>query len=206
MFRKFLGASAVDTDTKWMFGMMAVGAGLGIVASLVLSIEALTLAKNPDAALSCSVNIVLNCATVAKDASSEVLGFPNSFIGMLTLPVMMTIAVAGFTGVKFPKWFMRAAFIGASLGLVFAGWMFYMSYVVIQALCPWCLLTDLSMLLIFFAMLRHNIKAGYTCLPKKAAKEAEKLVQQNYDRFALAVLIAVTLLLILVKYGEGLFV
>lgn len=189
-------------NDRLLFTGMAVGAVLGIVASLVLSVEAITLAKNPDAVLACSVNIVLNCATVAKHASSELLGFPNSFVGMLTLPVVLTIAVAGLAGVSFPRWFMRAAQIGALAGVVFAGWMFYESYVVIGALCPWCLLTDFSMLVIFFMIFRYNALHGSLCI---RSKTIEKFVAQGYDLMALVAVVVLLAALIIVKYGDGLF-
>lgn len=192
-------------DTNWIFGSMAVGAILGLLASFVLSVEAITLAENPNAALSCSVNLVLNCATVAKDASSTVLGFPNSFIGMMTMPVLLTIAVAGLAGVRFPRWFMRATFIGSIVGVLFASWMFYQSYFVIQSLCPWCLLTDLSMLLIFFAVLRYNVREGHLCIKGSFEKRMQNFTKKNYDKLALAVTVVLIALLILVKYGDALF-
>ncbi len=203
MFRKFFSPknNQLKQDRR-LFTVMALGAALGIIASLVLSVEAITLAKNPEASLSCSVNIVLNCATVAKHPSSELLGFPNSFVGLLTLPVILTIAVAGLSGVTFPRWFMRAAQIGAIAGVLFASWMFYESYVVIGALCPWCLLTDFSMLLIFFMIFRYNALRGWLCIKSKAI---EKAVAQGYDVMALVGVIAVIAALIIVKYGDGLF-
>ncbi len=206
MFRKlknfYWPKNKQHKNDRIVFTVMAVGAALGILASLVLSIEALTLAKNPDAVLACSVNIVLNCATVAKHASSELLGFPNSFIGLLTLPVILTIAVAGLAGVSFPRWFMRAAQLGAIAGVLFAGWMFYESYVVIGALCPWCLLTDFSMLLIFFMLFRYNALHGQLCLK---SKKLESFVAQGYDLMALVGVLVVIIAAIIIKYGDGLF-
>ena len=52
-------------DNRWIFTSMLVGALLSLLAAFVLSVEAFELAKNPDAVLSCSVNLILNCATVA---------------------------------------------------------------------------------------------------------------------------------------------
>ena len=40
---------------------------------------------------------------MANHWSAAILGFPNSFIGVMTLPVMVTIAVALLAGAKFPK-------------------------------------------------------------------------------------------------------
>ena len=59
----------------------------------------------------------LSCSAVANHWSAAILGFPNSFIGVMTLPVMVTIAVALLAGAKFPKWFMQAAQAGAVIGM-----------------------------------------------------------------------------------------
>lgn len=187
---------------KVALGVLLAGSSIGLIASFVLSVEALALAKNPDAVLECSVNIVLNCATVAKDASAELMGFPNSFIGMVTLPVMITIAVAGLAGTRFPRWFMRAAWAGAWAGVVFAGWMFYESFYVIQVLCPWCLTTDVAMLLIAYGLFRYNARENNLFI--KSEKLAE-FSRKNYD-LALIVLIFVSLsAAIIAKYGADLF-
>ena len=70
-------------DNRWIFISMLVGAVGSLIASFVLSVEALELAKNPNAVLSCSINVVLNCATVAAHPSASLLGFPNSFFPYL---------------------------------------------------------------------------------------------------------------------------
>lgn len=197
--------SSKKRQNQWIFGSVLVGSLLGLLASFVLSQEALQLASNPNAVFSCSVNLVLNCATVAKHASSHILGFPNSFLGMMTLPIMATIAVAGLAGVKFPRWFMRATLVGALLGLLFASWMFYESYFVIQALCPWCLLTDVSMLVVFFAIARYNTREGYLCAKGKLADYAKVCVDKNYDILSLVVIIVLIVVAIILKYGTALF-
>ena len=204
--RFFTSGSKKQRDNRWIFGSMLVGSLLALLASFVLSTEALQLASNPNAVFSCSVNLVLNCSTVAKDASSHVFGFPNSFVGMMTLPVMVTIAVAGLAGVKFPRWFMRAAMAGSVLGVLFAAWMFYVSYFVIQALCPWCLLTDVSMLLVLFAVFRYNVRENNLCVRGKWVDYAKNCINKNYDKLALAIVVVAIAAAILLKYGSALFV
>ena len=54
---------------------LAVGAILSLLAAFVLSVEVITPARNPEAALSCSVNVVVNCATVAKHPRTSFLVF-----------------------------------------------------------------------------------------------------------------------------------
>lgn len=43
---------------RWIFGVMAIFAFVGLVSAFVLSVEKLELLRNPDAVLSCSLRIV----------------------------------------------------------------------------------------------------------------------------------------------------
>lgn len=194
-----------DREHTVTFMLLFIGAAVGLLASFVLSVEALVLAKNSQTVLSCSVNAVLNCAAVANDPSASVLGFPNAFIGMMTLPVMLSIAVAGLGGVKFPKWFMALAEIGAIGGFVFAVWMFFTSYNVIQVLCPWCLTVDVSMLLILFALTRYTIRENTFNMHGKIQKHLEYFTQKNFDILTIVLMFFVAALLIITKFGDGLF-
>ena len=110
---------------------------------------------------------------------------------------MVTIAVALLAGAKFPKWFMQAAQLGAVAGLLFAGWMFYMSYVEIGALCPWCLTLDAGMLLIFYGLTRHNVLNKII-----EHRGLHRFVDQGYDTLVLASVAALVIMAILAKFGS----
>lgn len=192
-------------DNRWIFTSMLVGSALSLLAAFVLSVEAIELAKNPNAVLSCNVNVVLNCATVNNHPAGYMFGFPNSFIGMMTEPVVITVAVAGLAGITFPRRFMFAAQIGYTLGLIFALTLFYISFAVIQALCPWCLLVTLTTILVWFAITRYNIRENNFYLPKKLQKRLHSWIEKDYDKLAMWSLIVVLIAAILIKYGNGLF-
>lgn len=179
---------------------ITIGSALALLASFVVSSEAMELAKNPNATFSCSVSLFLNCATVAKSASADIFfGLPNSFLGMMALPVVLTIGVALLAGTKFPRWFMWATGIGGLLGLVFAAWMFFQSYFVIQVLCPWCLLTDFSMVIVAFGIFRVLAREHYI------GNSLKDFSVKNYDLLvALAVLVLIVAS-ILFKFGTSLF-
>lgn len=192
-------------DNRWIFTSMLIGAIFSLLAAFVLSVEAIQIAKNPDADLSCSINVVLNCATVAKHPTSEFFGFPNSFIGLMAEPVVITVAIAGLAGVAFPRRFMFFAQIGYTLGFAFAAYLFYLSFVVIGALCPWCLLVTLSTTFVFFSMTRYNIRENNLYLPKKISAAAKKFIEKDYDKMILWGILALAIAAIILKYGEGLF-
>lgn len=185
------------------FILMAVviAAGLALLGSLVLSIEAMVLARNASASFSCDLNAIISCGAVAKHESSHIAGFPNSFMGVAGFPVVATIGVILMTGVKPPRWFMMATQIGVVAGVVFAAWMLGMSLFVIQALCPWCMLVDLSMLVIAWGVTHYNISVGTF----GGAARARRWLDRQYDIIALVgVIVAITAAIIL-KFGGDLF-
>lgn len=192
-------------DDRWIFASMLVGAALSLLASFVLSYDAIQIAKNPNAELSCSVNVVINCATVAKHPTAEMFGFPNSFLGLMAESVVITVAIAGLAGIRFPRGFMFAAQIGYTLGLIFAYVLFYISFFIIQALCPWCLLVTLTTTLVFFAMTRYNIRENNLYLPKSITRPLHRWIEKDYDKLLMWSLIVIFIAAIIVKYGDGLF-
>lgn len=192
-------------DNRWIFTSMLVGSLLSLLAAFVLSVEAIELAKNPNATLSCSINVVLNCATVNSHPTAFMLGFPNSFLGLVTEPVVITVAIAGLAGIAFPRRFMFAAQIGYTLGLVFALALFYISFTIIQALCPWCLLVTLTTILVWFAITRYNIRENNLYLPKKLQKRLHGWIEKDYDKLVMWSFIVLLVAAILLKYGDGLF-
>ena len=192
-------------DNRWIFTSMLIGAILSLLASFVLSVEAITLAANPDAQLNCSINIVLNCASVALHPSAELWGFPNSFLGLIAEPVVITVAIAGLSGIKFPRAFMFAAQVGYSLGFIFAWYLFGVSFFVIGALCPWCLLVTLTTTLVWFAITRYNIREKNLYLSKGVQKKLEAFIKKDYDKLVMWSLVVLAIAAILAKYGSDLF-
>jgi uncharacterized membrane protein len=192
-------------DNRWIFASMLVGALLSLLASFVLSVEAIELARNPNAVLSCSINAVLNCAKVGVHPSAMLFGFPNSFLGMIAEPVVVTVAIAGLAGVKFPRAFMAVAQACYTLGLIFALWLFSQSYFVIQALCPWCLLVTATTTFVWFAITRYNIREDNLYLSRGISQKLKNVIDKDYDKVALFVVVFVLVAAIIVKYGSSLF-
>jgi uncharacterized membrane protein len=148
---------------------------------------------------------VINCATVAKHPSANLLGFPNSCLGLIAEPVVITVAIAGLAGVRFPRRFMYVAQVFYAAGFVFAYYLFFMSTFVIQALCPWCLLVTLSTTFVFFSMMRYNIREDNLYLPKYASVRAKSYIAKDYDKLLLATLVVTMIAIIVIKYGSALF-
>lgn len=189
-------------SNRWIFGTMLFFAFAGLLASFVLSIEKLELLKNPDAALSCNISVILNCASVMKTWQATLFGFPNSFIGMMAYPVVITLAVAGLSGVKFPRKFMVAAQIGFTLGLIFSYWLFFQSVYVIQVLCPWCLIVTVATTILFEALLRYNIRENNFKLSPKINTTLNGWLAKEYDKFATVAWLALLAGLVFLKFPD----
>jgi uncharacterized membrane protein len=81
-------------SNEWIFGTMLFSACLSLLASFVLSIDAVRLAEDPNVDLSCDINTIISCGTVGSTWQAELFGFPNAFLGLVAEPVVITIAVA----------------------------------------------------------------------------------------------------------------
>ena len=208
MFKMFhkKEVAAIEKSNRWIFGTMLVFGVIGLVASLILAIEKIHLIENPNAELSCSINIVLNCASVMKTWQSSLFDFPNPYIGLMAYSVVITVAVAGLSRIRFPRPFMLAAQICYGLGLIFAYWLFFQSVYVIQILCPWCLLVTVATTILFETLLRYNLRANNLYLSKKAHKKALKLLDKDIDKLIVAVWLVLMTVLVFLKFGEGLFI
>ena len=184
---------------------MLVSSTLSLIASLVLSYDAVKLAGSPTSKLSCDFNAIVSCGKVAKSWQSTLLGFPNSFIGLMLEPVVMTIAIAGLSLVAFPRKFMRVAHIGYGLGLLFALWLLSQSLFVIHALCPWCLLVTISTVTVFSTITRVVILENIWNLSDQRHEKLVNILDRGWGRVIYTVTYAVLILGIYFKYGQDLF-
>jgi uncharacterized membrane protein len=184
---------------------MLVWSAASLVASFVLASEAVTLAGDADAVFTCDVNAVLSCGTVGSSWQASVLGFPNAFLGLVSEPVVLTLAVAGLAGVRFPRWLMLAAQVGYTLGLALAYWLLHQAVFHIGAVCPWCLLVTVATTFVFVEMTRINVLQGHLPLPPAVRRLLEAVVRRRLDLLAAVVWLYGIFLLLVVRYGDALF-
>lgn len=182
----------------WAWWEMLISSLLGLVASFVLSVDAIALAENPDAILSCNINSKISCGTVGTSWQASLLGFPNAFLGLISEPVVITVAVAALAGVRFPRWFMLLAQTIYAIGFGFALWLFYEAYFNIGALCPWCLLITVTTTLVFVSMTRVNILEGN--FGENIRVKLGKLLSYGLDIAGVIILFAIIAAMIFVKY------
>lgn len=188
-----------------LFSIMLLGGVAALIASFTLTLEKFHLYEDPNAILSCSVNLVLNCTTVMETWQSEVFGFPNMIIGLMAYAVVVTMALAGLAAVKFPRWWLIVQNIGFGLGLIFAYWLFFQSLYDIQVLCPWCLIVTTATTLIFSTMLHYNLKENTFKLSSKVNTRVQLFLKGGYHQMIVLAWIALMVVLVFLKFGEALF-
>ena len=195
----------VRQSDRFIFSTMLFSACLSLLASFVLSVDAIALAKDSNASLACNINSVINCGAVGRTWQASLLGFPNAFLGLIAESVVITVAVASLGGVRFPRWFMFSAQVVYTVGLIFAYWLFEQSMVEIGALCPWCLLITLSTTLVFSSLTHFNIREDNLFLPRGLQRRAVEFVRSDADAFVVAIWLVLLVALILAKYGASVF-
>lgn len=196
---------AAGRSHKWIFMTMLIFGIIGLGASFVLAVEEFHLLKNPNAILSCSFNLVLNCATVMKTWQASVFGFPNMFLGLMGYPIVISVAVIGLAGAKLPRWFWMTATICYGLGALFAYWLFFNSLYAIQVLCPWCLVVTFSTTIIFATIAHYSLRENIFRLRKSVNEKVQEFLKKDFGKLLTASWIVLLIALVIVKFGDGLF-
>lgn len=196
---------AIAHKTSWY--VLFFSAVVALAAAFVLSVEEIHLLKTPDATLSCTFNLVLNCATVMQTWQASVFfGIPNMFIGLMAFPVIVTVAVAAlWGGAYFSRNFLLAMNGGILLGTIFAYWLFFNSVYVIEVLCPWCLVVTTTCTLMFAASTHITLKENHLRVSKKANKAVQTFLEKGYHQLLVASWIVLMTALVLLKFGADLF-
>ena len=192
---------------KKAFWVLLAFAAVALVAALTLSVEKIHLLQEPDAVLSCSINVVLNCSTVMESWQSAVFfGIPNMFIGLMAFPVLITVAVAAlWGGAKFSRNFLRAMTIGVGLGTVFAYWLFFNSLYDIRVLCPWGLLVTISCTFMFAATTHIGLRENIWNLKKSTNAAVQKFLKAGYHQLVVAAWLVLMVALVFLQFGADLF-
>lgn len=194
-----------DAPHQTLFSVMLAFGIVGLIASFVLSVEEVYLLKNPDALLSCSFNLVLNCAAVMQTWQATVFGFPNMFIGLMGFPLVIVIALLGLNRVAFPRWFAIGMELGILFWTLFAYWLFFNSVYVIQVLCPWCLIVTFSMTMLLGASTYYTVRKNTFKLPANILTPVKVFIDKGFYQLVIASWVVLMIVLVILKFGDSLF-
>lgn len=132
------------------FGLLLVITGVvGALAAVALTLDYINMLRDPTYVPTCDLNPLVGCGDFLGSPQASAFGFPNVVIGMLTFPVVVTIGVMLLAGGRAPRWFWRAMVVGTAFGVAFVSWLQYVSFNVIGALCPYCMVVWVVMIPLF---------------------------------------------------------
>ena len=148
---------------------------------------------------------MISCGTVANSWQASVLGFPNAFLGLMTEPVVITLAVASLGGVRFPRWFMLSAQVRLHGGPGLRVLALPPGDVRHRRLVPVVPAITVATTLVFFEMTYVNIRDDNLYLPRRVQSALTGFIRSNLDLILLVVWLLVLVLAVVLKYGEALF-
>ncbi len=144
---------------------LIIGGIIGWIGAFALTIERLHVAANPNAVLSCDLNVFISCKSVMLTKQASLFGFPNPIIGLAAFMAPFFIGFAILAGAKFAAWFWRLFWLGCLLGFTFVLWLFSQSLLVINVLCPYCMIAWAGMIPIFWSLTLYLIKEDILQMP-----------------------------------------
>lgn len=119
-------------------GLVVLGT-LGLLAAFTLTVDKLRILADPSFTPACDLNPIVSCGSVMLSEQAEVLGFPNSLLGLVGFAAVVTLGLVLGLGAHLPRVVHVGLALSSLAGLAFVHWLAYQTLYEINALCPWCL-------------------------------------------------------------------
>ncbi|WP_040163026.1 vitamin K epoxide reductase family protein [Microbacterium gorillae] len=133
---------------------LIIGGAAGVIAAFALVLDSLAVAADPNAALTCSVNATVNCATnIASWQGHVFFGVSNPVWGLGLFVAPIVVGMMLLSGARFRAWFWALFGIGMTFAAVFVLWLAYQSVFALRTLCPWCALVYVAVIPMWIATL-----------------------------------------------------
>ncbi len=176
--------------TPTIFAIFLIVAGLvGLYASFQLTLEKLSQLEFPNKPLSCDFGLFVTCGPNLSSAQGSILGFPNSLMGVAAFVAPIAVGVGLLAGARFARWFWVVFNVGVLGAFVFIGWLISQSLFVIGTLCPYCLVTWLAVIPLFWTVTFFTLKNGYLI---------DSAAARNFGRHAYSWVISITIVTYLI--------
>ncbi|MER5882924.1 vitamin K epoxide reductase family protein [Streptomyces sp. NPDC001941] len=180
--------------------LLLLAGALGTFASAVLAYDRIQSLADPSYAPGCNINSVLSCGDVMDAWQSNVLGFPNTLLGIAGFAALGGLGVALVAGAAFPRWLWLAVQAGVTAAFVFVVWLISQCLFVIGALCPWCMLVWAVVLPLFWYVTLHCLRTGVVRAPRPLVRTLTE-----YAWVGPVLLYGVVVVLVLARFGTRLF-
>lgn len=158
--------ATLQSTLPWI---LLIGGLIGLVASLILSVEVYDRLKDPSYKPVCNISPILNCTSVADSPQSQAFGFPNYYLGIASYAAVATIGMVLLAGAKLKRWFWQAVEAGLVFATVFTIWLQFQSLYRIGSLCIFCMVIWAVTIPIFLYTTLYNLRANHIKTPTRLA-------------------------------------
>lgn len=149
------------------FGWINVITGFfSLLATAILVGERLELYTDASHHASCDFGGPFSCTSVMKSSEAALFGFPNPFIGLVGFSILIVTGVVLLAGAKLARWYWIAYSVGVVAAFSFLVWLYTQAVYDIKALCIYCMICWLMMIILVFVVLGRNILVGDIPAPK----------------------------------------
>lgn len=149
---------------------------IGLVASFVLTYDKIQVLKNPAYDPACNINPIFSCGSVMKTEQASLLGVPNTLFGLVAFTALTTLGLMLATGAKLQRKLWVAAQVSATAGVVFMHYLFFQGIYRINAICPWCFVTWMITIPVFWYTTLYVLREGHI----KISKRLNSFLQENH--------------------------
>jgi uncharacterized membrane protein len=175
---------------------MIIGGIIGWIAAFSLTLERFHVASDPSAALSCDMNVFISCKSVMLTWQAKLLGFPNPLIGIAAFMAPIIVGFAILAGAKFAKWFWRLFWVGNLFGFIFVLWLFSQSLLVINVLCPYCMVAWTGMIPVFWVVTLFAFREDILPAPVRTAPFWDSAYKYAWVWIAITYLLIISAIII----------
>ncbi len=94
-----------------------------------------------------------NCNAVNSSRFSQIFGIPIAFLGGVAYLLILVFLLLDKVGHRSNQTFLLAIFGLSLVGVLFSAYLTYIEIAVLKAICPYCVLSAITILLIFICTL-----------------------------------------------------
>ncbi len=142
----------VKRQTLWW--IITGGSAVGLVASLLQTIERINYALHPKVALMCDLNAVFSCSSVFDAWQSRVFGFSNSLVCMIFFATTLGLGLVAATGSEINRRLQHVFHFFSVFFLGFGAWYLWQSTYRIGFVCIFCLFCYSAVIVMNWAWFR----------------------------------------------------
>ncbi|WP_216380012.1 vitamin K epoxide reductase family protein [Arcanobacterium phocae] len=152
-------AGGAERGFAWLMTVCGV---IGMWASMSLIIAEKQKLMHPEGVLPCDINPLVGCGKWVGMWQNEVFfGVTNSVFGLAFFAGITALGFVLVADGRFARWLWQALSAALALGIVWVVWFMYQSLVVENSMCPYCVVTWFTTIMLFVHVTARSAQAGH---------------------------------------------